>query len=206
MIGEASGTMDSLFFNMMLVGNVISGLLAQWLGLRLSIAGLGLLIVAVASLAWINFRVKTARQPDAAFLDRIPAFANVSEEVREWAGRQMVKHDFPAGELIIRQGEVGDDFYTIAKGKVRVDVKPNGEVVTRELGPGEFFGEIALLQDVPRTATVTAIEPVTTYSLSREAFQELQRRAGEFKESLLETAASRLQEDANIKMALASLS
>jgi len=72
-----------------------------------------------------------------------------------------------AGEAIVRQGEVGDAFYVIADGEV--DVGVDG-VFRRRQGPGEFFGEIALLRDVPRTATITAAAPVTALSIGRETF------------------------------------
>jgi MFS family permease len=206
MIGRAAGTMGSFFLALMLVGNVASGLLAAWLGLTAAIAGLGALTVIAAGLAWWNLRRQTARQPDAAVLARIPAFAPVPVAVREWAVRRMRREQFPTGAVIVRQGDVGDTFYTIASGKAQVEVMANGHRRTGELGPGDFFGEIALLQNVPRTATVRALEPLTTYVLSRDDFQELQNRAAEFRESMLAAAAARLQQDTNIKLALAARS
>jgi len=206
MIGQASGTMESLFFNVMLIGNVVSGLLVAWLGLTLSIVGLGVLELVATAFAWWKLRLDTADQPDAAVLARIPAFATLPLDVREWAVRRMVREQFPAGTVVVRQGDPGDKFYAMASGTAEVDVSIDGQTKTRRLGQGDYFGEIALLQNVPRTATVRALDPLTTYVLSREDFQELQRRASEFKESLMLSAAALLAEDTNFKMALATRS
>jgi CRP-like cAMP-binding protein len=74
-----------------------------------------------------------------------------------------------AGEVIIRQGDSGDRFYVIDAGTVAVDVDG---VFRRELAAGEFFGEVALLTDSPRTATITAKTDVKLFSLSKEDFKE----------------------------------
>jgi hypothetical protein len=206
MIGQASGSLDSLFFNMMLVGNVASGALAAAFGLTPAIAGLGMLTVIGVGAAWWKFRLETARQPDIAALSTIPAFAHLPPELLQWVVRRMVREEFPAGAVIMRQGDPGDRFYALARGSVEVAVTSNGNTMKRRLAPGNVFGEIALLQDIARTATVRTLEPAATYSLSREDFQELQRRATEFKESLLETATARLAEDTNFKMAIATRS
>jgi MFS family permease len=203
-IGRATGTMDALFFAVVLIGNAASGLLASTLGLTVSIAGLGILILAVATASWLVLRARTAGQPEAALLARIPAFASVPDDVREWAVRRMAPEKVPSGAVIIRQGEEGDRFYTIARGKVEVSLSQDGQVMRRELGPGDFFGEIALLQNVPRTATVTALEAVKLWTMTREDFRELQHRASEFKESLWEAASARLQESTDWKLTLAA--
>ena len=67
----------------------------------------------------------------------------------------------------MRQGDPSDRFYVLVRG--RVEVTQGGQHL-RDEGPGEFFGEIGLLRDVPRTATVTALEEVETVSLTREDF------------------------------------
>lgn len=206
MIGRAAGTLNSYLFNMMLIGNVLSGFLAAWIGVQISIGVLGALIVVVTGAGWWYLRSKTAGRPNALALARVPAFADVPLSVREWAVRRMSREDFEAGDLVIRQGDEGDLFYTIARGKVRAEVASDGATVRREMGPGDFFGEIALIQHVPRTASIWAETPLTVWVLGREDFEELQQRAGEFKESLLETAASRLTASPNMQMTIATRS
>ena len=75
-----------------------------------------------------------------------------------------------AGEVIIRQGESGERFYVLRSG--RVEVERDGQVLA-QLGPGEAFGEIALLLDLPRTATVTAVAPATLLALDAYDFRDL---------------------------------
>lgn len=78
------------------------------------------------------------------------------------------------GDVVIRQGDPADKFFIIVEGKVEVMREDDG--ATRklaELGPGEFFGEIALMRDLSRTATVRAIEPSTLLAMERDAFRTL---------------------------------
>jgi CRP-like cAMP-binding protein len=67
----------------------------------------------------------------------------------------------------VSQGEAGHHFYVIAEGRAAVEVDG---AESRELGPGDGFGEIALLRDVPRTATVRAVEPLRLYAVERDEF------------------------------------
>ena len=79
----------------------------------------------------------------------------------------MHPESFEAGEVIIRQGEPGDRYFLIARGAVRVEI--DGRLVQTQ-GPGDGFGEIALMRNVPRTASVIAIDAVEVFSLAREPF------------------------------------
>lgn len=204
MIGRAIGAMDSLLTSAMVLGNVLSGVLAATLGLGYSMALLGGLIIVVTMYSMVRLYRATEGQPTAESLAAIPAFAAVSSSVREWAVRRMTRERYPAGAVIIRQGEEGDRFYTIARGRAEVIVSGEGEDVRRALGPGDFFGEIALLHDVPRTATVRAESNMVLWELTREDFEELQRRASEFRDSLLEVASMRLTADTAMGMARAN--
>ena len=71
------------------------------------------------------------------------------------------------GDLVFSRGDAGDRFYAIEAGQAAVEL---GDGETRELGPGDFFGEIALLRDVPRTATVRALAELHLYALERDDF------------------------------------
>jgi CRP-like cAMP-binding protein/Zn-dependent protease len=105
-----------------------------------------------------------------AELRALPAFATLEpDELAETLSHgEWVS--VPPGSEIVRKGDVGDAFYAIGSGQV--EVVENGHTV-RTLGPGAYFGEIALLQDVPRTASVVARTPVRAFRLDREGFDGL---------------------------------
>lgn len=87
-----------------------------------------------------------------------------------------VRRRFKKGEVVFHEGEPGDTFHHIAKGRVAIRIStPTGDVATlRVLGPGDLFGEQCLLDDdARRTATVVALEPVETLALTRDEFQGL---------------------------------
>ena len=85
----------------------------------------------------------------------------------EALARDLDHTHFPAASVLIREGDVGDRYYLVADGTVAVS---QGGAAIRVLGRGEGFGEIALLRDVPRTATVTAVSDVDLYALSKHDF------------------------------------
>jgi CRP-like cAMP-binding protein len=100
-------------------------------------------------------------------LREVPIFASFSVAAAEYMARNAVVLDVPASTILIREGEVGDRFYVVADG--RFDVTRHGRNVTTEEAGG-FFGEIALIRDVPRQATVTAAEDSTVYAFERNDF------------------------------------
>ena len=119
-----------------------------------------------------------------AELRQLPAYAGLgSDDLAEVLGHGRWVN-VPPGETVIEQGEVGDAFYTIRAGQV--EVRRDGELVDT-LGAGAYFGEIALLTDVPRTATVVARTPVRLFRLDREGFERVISDA--FRRGTLEAAA-----------------
>jgi signal-transduction protein with cAMP-binding, CBS, and nucleotidyltransferase domain len=102
-----------------------------------------------------------------ALLRAIPIFSPLPEPVLDRLAAELVPTHFPAGSTIFRRGDEGDRFYVIDEGAVEVHVDSAAPV---ELGRGEFFGEIALLRDVPRTATVTAAKDTKLFALNWDAF------------------------------------
>jgi MFS family permease len=204
MIGRAAGSMDTLFFNLMLVGNLLSGVLAATLGLTVSIVAFGVGILAVTTASWLYFRQQTIGQPDATDLARIPAFESCSVEIREWAVRRMLRERYEPGAVVIRQGDIGDRFYVIARGHARVEVAADAGTLEVQLNPRDFFGEIALLENVPRVATVRAIDKLTVFAMSREDFDQLTARTADLKKSLLETASAREEMNRAFRLNLGS--
>jgi CRP-like cAMP-binding protein len=84
--------------------------------------------------------------------------------------RALVRVEVPAGDVVVREGDESDRFYVIESGNVRVTAT-DGHLL-REEGPGEYFGEIALLRGGARSATVRAVTPVAVVALERDDFLE----------------------------------
>ncbi len=81
--------------------------------------------------------------------------------------------DFPAGEVIARAGGPADKFFIVVAGTVEVDREGVGGEAPVSLGPGQFFGELAILRDRPRTATLKAVEPVRLLAMERDTFRDI---------------------------------
>lgn len=107
-------------------------------------------------------------------IQRMPLFDDfTAEEVATVATKFRVEH-FQKGENVITEGETGSKFYVVQKGNAEVMVgEGDKNEVLGNLKPGEFFGEIALLLDVPRTATVQATDEMTVFSLDKSDFLQL---------------------------------
>jgi hypothetical protein len=115
-------------------------------------------------------RLDAAAEAPAAelsLLRAIPIFAPLPGTPLEHLATRLVPLRVEPGTVVVRQGDSGDRFYVVVEGEVEVTV--DGAPVS-ELGPGGYFGEIALLRDMPRTATATARTPVVLYALEREDF------------------------------------
>jgi CRP-like cAMP-binding protein len=87
--------------------------------------------------------------------------------VLESLARRLTPLTVAPGQVFIREGEPSDRFYVISSGLVEVT---QGTTTLRREGPGDFFGEIGLLRDVPRTATITAVEETELWALERDDF------------------------------------
>jgi CRP-like cAMP-binding protein/Zn-dependent protease len=120
----------------------------------------------------------------AAQLRDLPPFRHLGSE----GILELLEHgewiNVAPGEAVVEEGEVGDAFYALGAGQVEVF---EGKELVRTLGPGSYFGEIALLRDEPRTATVRARTPVRAYRLDREGFERLV--AGAFRKGSLVSSA-----------------
>jgi CRP-like cAMP-binding protein len=106
----------------------------------------------------------------AELLGACPLFRGIDAEGVAQLAAVATTVDFPAGHVIARQGEIGTGFFVVVSGLVRV--VRDGAVVAR-LGPGEFFGELSVLDRMPRNATVSAEEPTTCLALASWDFEKL---------------------------------
>jgi CRP-like cAMP-binding protein len=111
-------------------------------------------------------------------LRRVPLFVSVTDEELDNIANHLKQERFPAGEVIIREGEVGDKFYILERGKATVWRLDENQVESKidEKGPGQYFGEVALVSSAPRNATVRAETPVSTLTLDYSDFNECVRQ------------------------------
>jgi ATP-binding cassette subfamily B protein len=123
----------------------------------------------------------------------VPIFAELPEELLAKAVKLMGTEQYPKDRTIIQEGDIGNQMYIIVRGKVEiVRSSPNGPFRAAVLEVGDYFGEIALLQAVPRTATVTTLLPSIFLTMNRSEFDYLMEQAPELRKRLEQTAEQRL--------------
>jgi MFS family permease len=170
-LGRVFGVEETLHVLATAVGSVAAAALVGLAGDRAAIVVVGLALPALGLVLVRRIAgfAGGARVPEREFalVRGLPLFAPLPLAVVETLALRLQEREHAPGEAIVRQGEEGRSFYVIAGG--RVEVHEDGEL-RRCLETGGFFGEIALLRDVPRTATVTAVTPVTTLAMDREDF------------------------------------
>ncbi len=130
-----------------------------------------------------------ARARDA--LAQVPLFTGMPSRFLRRLADKMDEQRFMEGAAVVRQGEPGDTFYVITEGEAKVRDR-NGRTLSR-LIPGDFFGEISLMDGGPRTATVVAETKLTTLALSRRDFEALLRSEPHVTVGLLKHAATLLR-------------
>ena len=169
-ISRVYAAVDSSLTGAIALGALVAPWLLDGLGLRWALAAMGLVVTAYAVSTWPHMRRLDSRLEQPAtlpLLSSLALFAPLAPATRESLARRLVEIDVGPGAVVVAEGEVSDRFYVIASGEVRVTQA--GQVLRTE-SSGEFFGEIGLLRDVPRTATVTATAPTRLYALDRAEF------------------------------------
>jgi MFS family permease len=165
------GVLESVFLGTIGIGAVIAPLLTSAFGPRgaLIAAGAGLSVLALLFWRPLGVADTGAAVPESelALLRSIAIFAPLPLLTLEQVASRLSRVRVPAGEVVFRRGDTGDRFYVIGDGEVTVTLDGQPPV---PLGPGGYFGEIALLREVPRTATVTARTDVELYALERDVF------------------------------------
>jgi len=126
-----------------------------------------------------------------ASLKRLPIFAACSDRDLDAVARLSTTLDVPPGKVLATEGQPGFEFVVIRAGTVAVT--RNGQKLA-ELGPGDYFGEISLIDGGPRTATVTAETPVTIEVVESREFDALMEKVPGLAQRLLKGLAARLRE------------
>jgi MFS family permease len=170
-LARVFGVLESVLLLAVGLGAVVAPFLLNWLGLRGTLIVAGSLLPLVMIPAWpgLNAIDHAAAVPveRLELLRANPIFAPLPGSTLEQLAQALEDVRAPAGEEIVWQGEPGDRFYLVKDGAL--DVYVDGELA-QSLESGDSFGEIALLRDVPRTATVRARTDVVLYALDRRHF------------------------------------
>jgi MFS family permease len=170
-LGRVLGVMYGATTAGMGVGAIVAPALIRAFGDRAAIAVIGLFLPALVllfarRLAFVDAAAgERAKEHD--LVNGVPMFEALPLPAKEHLARNLTPLRLKAGTAVVTEGEVGEHFYVVAAGTL--DVTQAG----RQIGscaPGDYFGEIALLRNVPRTATVTARDDVELYSLDRASF------------------------------------
>src|SRR5712692_5152682 len=170
-LARVFGALESIALAATGAGALLAPLLIHALGVRGALGATGAFLPLVMLIAWRPLRdVDAGAAVPVERLDllrSVPIFAELPQPTLERVAARVAPETYGAGATIFRQGEIGDRFYVVENGSVEIHV--DGSPV-RVLGRGEFFGEIGLLRDVPRTATAVARTPVRLAAVEGPAF------------------------------------
>jgi len=129
-------------------------------------------------------------EPSTELLRRVPLFADFEEKDLKRLARSFKERTFEAGSTVAGEGKTGAGFFVIENGEASVSVRGDEH---GKLGPGEYFGEIALIDDGARSATITADSDLHCYGLTSWEFRPLVESNASIAWKLLETMAQRLR-------------
>ncbi len=170
-LGQVFALLESLMGVGLTLGAIFVPVLVGLSGASAALIGTAVLLLVIAAVVWRRLRTvdDTANVPQVQIqlLRLVPIFAPLPAPELEGLARALEPLHVEAGTTVIREGEAGDRFYAIATGELQV-TKTGQDVKTLRRGDG--FGEIALIEDVPRTATVTAVSDAELFSLTKEPF------------------------------------
>lgn len=132
--------------------------------------------------------------PNLEFLRRVRLFQDLDDHTLNEIGNAAVEQRWEAGQEIVRQGDTGVGMFIVRSGKVEIvqDHAGHAEKV-RDLGPGDVFGEMALLDEFPRSATVRAVEPTTCLGITRWHFRGILESHPQIALKLLPVLTKRLR-------------
>ncbi len=163
------GVLWGLAMGAIALGSIAAPALVSVLGPRPAFVAVGAILPVLALISYgqlVQIDKDVAPAPELELIDGVPMFAPLSVATKERVAARLVPISVSAGERVIRAGDAGDRFYIVGEGELDVDA--GGQHATA--GKADYFGEIALLRDVPRTATVTATVDSRLFALQRDDF------------------------------------
>jgi MFS family permease len=163
------GVTWSLAMGGVAIGSIAAPVLVEAVGPRAALVVVGCVLPLLSLGAYrrlVQIDETVAPAPELELIDHVPMFAPLSIAAKERLAANLVPLTVEADQLVIRAGEVGDRFYIVGNGAL--DISADGAHTTAH--EADYFGEIALLRDVPRTATVKALAETKLYALQREDF------------------------------------
>jgi hypothetical protein len=171
-LARVFGVQEGLNMAALAAGSVAAPVLLSFLTPSATFVIVGLFLPVIALLAFRQIRGvdRTAivvDPSDVELLRRTTIFEPLGPAAIERAVRKLIRVDVDAGAVLMQEGDRGDRFYVIAEGAI--EISAGGSFLAR-LGPGDYLGEIALLQDIPRTATAVAVTPCSLRAMERSAF------------------------------------
>jgi hypothetical protein len=172
-LGRAFAVVESSYWITTGIGAIVAPAVVALLGVRGALVAVGVCLPLVVVLRWGMLKRLEAGVPvperEFRAIRALPAFAPLPLATIENVSRQVAQVRVPAGQVVIREGDEGNLFYVVVDGALDVSCG-DGATVLDPLGDGDYFGEIALLRDIPRTATVTARTDSLLYALDRDSF------------------------------------
>jgi hypothetical protein len=171
-LARVFGVIQMLFLASMGIGAAVAPALISWLGVETALIATGtflplLVVLLGARVAKIDASSAPPEASELRILAAVPIFAPLPGGSLEHVAARLVPLRIDAGTVVVREGDMGDRFYIVAEGEVEVS---QYDRPISELRSGDYFGEIALLRDSPRTATVTARTDSVLYALDRDDF------------------------------------
>ena len=170
-LARVFGVLEGLTMAALAIGSLLTPALVAIAGAKAALLGLAVLLPLALAAFGRQLRDvdRRANVPvvEISLLRKVPIFSPLGAPELEALARCLEPVEAAAGVAVVREGDPGDLFYAIADGELEVTQKGRS---LRQLGRGDVFGEIALLHEIPRTATVTALIPAHLYSLEKEPF------------------------------------
>jgi len=163
------GVVWGLVMGAVAIGSIVAPTVVNVIGPRAAFVVVGSILPLLTFATYrrlLEIDRSVSPAPELELIERVPMFVPLSIAMKERVATKLVPVSVSAGDVVIRAGDAGDRFYIVDQGELEIDADGLHEAA----GAGDYFGEIALLRDVPRTATVKATIDSKLYALQRDDF------------------------------------